>query len=303
MIAIVIALVLLTVYGLVLVKHIIFDQEPWTALLLSDFYGIATNLMSAGIVAISLYWWAKWENLIPNRVLKRVLRLKRNANVFMIVPAVPVTGISEIKYAPSPSALAAVKELLPRIARVTAGDYDFDIAMGALDPEPLSLQQELILIGGPIPNKASDVLHDHITKTFTTDLRFDLPSKALIVTDEKGSRKFAFTDEGPDIARDHGLIICLDNPWSVGRSLLYIAGCRSFGTIASISILDETFVSQLRLPRYGVLRKIPIRWLNSKTVAGASFACVLEITLSKSHPAAPSITRVVEIVELNAKAA
>lgn len=139
----------------------------------------------------------------------------------------PATGIGQVR------ALAEIAHSL-KTAYGEAADPALHMSQ-AMPPE--ALRKDIILIGGPKNNTASqrfiDAVHDQ------TGVSFDSEDQNLIVID---GRAYPAEANDGEVQRDYALVIATDNPFCAGKRSLFFAGSHTYGTGAAGRLIREHLI-------------------------------------------------------------
>ena len=192
---------------------------------MSLFIGVLSSAIFflLGFATRSLY-----NYFLSRRPAMRVWKLARNAEVTIITASAKDRDDEEFTITVYPAEYTAATELAafitgPLKCRVKK------ILAAADHPLDATLEDNMMVIGGPVHNRVTKLLLERMT----IDYYFDGYSLVHRPTDERYNAR----DDGTSIVEDYGLIVLGKNPFNDRSRVILLMGCRTYGCIAAARML------------------------------------------------------------------
>lgn len=198
--------------------------------------GLAVNLIGFAIGVLATFVFHRVRRiLLERRPATRLLRLNLDRPIWIVIAAGRDRDGNEMTDLVFPTEAKAASEL-ESFLRTLKPDVKVRIAVSGTTPAD-ALRDNLIVIGGPENNAIARKIADAITGT--SSHRFE--DYTLVAPD--GSRFDAEVRDGR-ITHDFALVYLGENPFSKNGTLIWIAGCRTYGCLAGARALIRTDVRE-----------------------------------------------------------
>lgn len=198
--------------------------------------GLAVNLIGFAIGVLATFVFRRVRRtVLERRPANRLLRLNLDRPVWIVIAAGRDRDGTEMTDLVFPTEAKAASEL-ESFLRSLKPDVEVRIAVSGTTPAD-ALRDNLIVIGGPVNNAIAKEIAGEIAGA--SSHRFE--DYTLVTPD--GSRFDAEVREG-SITRDFALVHLGENPFSKRGTLIWIAGCRTYGCLAGARALIRTDVRE-----------------------------------------------------------
>lgn len=173
--------------------------------------------------------------LRERRPAMRLLQLDLDRPIWIVIAAGRDRNGTEMTDLVFPAEAKAAAEL-ESFLRSLKPDVQVRVAISGAVPTD-ALRDNLIVIGGPVNNEIAR----RIAEEVTDESSHVFEGYTLVTPD--GRRFDAEVREGR-VVRDFALVRMGENPFAAGGTLIWIAGCRTYGCLAGARALIRTDVRQ-----------------------------------------------------------